>query len=177
VVIGTEPAPLDKFSEEKLSPVITIYKYSTFNEALEKIVGITNRCGRGHSMGIHTFKREYIERMGQEMLTSRITVRAPMAAANGGHAANGMPSTATLGCGTWGKNATTEKHPLAPLHQRDLGQRAQSRPRSSTRRRSSTACGPVRQVAQRSSHETLRISGQGKPLPPPASRCPRAGGP
>lgn len=108
VVIGTEPAPLDKFSEEKLSPVITIYKYSTFNEALEKIVGITNRCGRGHSMGIHTFKREYIERMGQEMLTSRITVRAPMAAANGGHAANGMPSTATLGCGTWGKNATTE---------------------------------------------------------------------
>jgi sulfoacetaldehyde dehydrogenase len=108
VVIGLEPAPLDKFSEEKLCPVLTLYKYATFDEALEKIVGITDRCGRGHSMGIHTFKREYIERMGREMLTSRISVRAPMAAANGGHATNGMPSTATLGCGTWGKNATTE---------------------------------------------------------------------
>ncbi len=108
VVIGVEPAPLDKFSEEKISPVITLYRYATFDEALEKIVGITNNCGRGHSMGIHTFKREYIERMGREMLTSRITVRAPMAAANGGHATNGMPSTATLGCGTWGGNSTTE---------------------------------------------------------------------
>jgi sulfoacetaldehyde dehydrogenase len=31
-----------------------------------------------------------------------------MAAANGGHATNHMPPTATLGCGTWGKNSTTE---------------------------------------------------------------------
>jgi sulfoacetaldehyde dehydrogenase len=31
-----------------------------------------------------------------------------MAAANGGHPFNRMPSTATLGCGTWGGNITTE---------------------------------------------------------------------
>jgi sulfoacetaldehyde dehydrogenase len=42
------------------------------------------------------------------MHTSRVTVRQPMAAANGGHPHNRMPSTATLGCGTWGGNITTE---------------------------------------------------------------------
>ncbi len=108
IVIGREPAASDQFCQEKISPVLTVYRYETFDEALEKIVGITNACGRGHSMGIHTYKREYIERMGETMLTSRITVRAPMAAANGGHATNGMPSTATLGCGTWGGTSTTE---------------------------------------------------------------------
>jgi len=108
VVEGEEPAVQDKFSDEKLSPVLTMFVYDTFDEALEKISSITNRYGRGHSMGIHTFKAEYIERMGRTMLTSRITVRQPMAAANGGHATNSMPPTATLGCGTWGKNSTTE---------------------------------------------------------------------
>lgn len=108
VVMGEEPAVQDKFSDEKMCVVLTVFVYETFDEALEKISAITNRYGRGHSMGIHTFNREYIERMGQTMLTSRITVRQPMAAANGGHAMNHMPPTATLGCGTWGKNSTTE---------------------------------------------------------------------
>jgi sulfoacetaldehyde dehydrogenase len=108
VVMGEEPAVLDKFADEKMSPVLTVFTYDTFDEALEKITSITNRYGRGHSMGIHTYRSDYIERMGQTMLTSRITVRQPMAAANGGHAMNFMPPTATLGCGTWGKNSTTE---------------------------------------------------------------------
>jgi len=108
VVMGEEPVAQDKFADEKMSPVLTVFSYNTFDEALEKISAITDRYGRGHSMGIHTYRSDYIERMGQTMLTSRITVRQPMAAANGGHAMNHMPPTATLGCGTWGKNSTTE---------------------------------------------------------------------
>lgn len=108
VVMGDEPAVEDKFADEKLSPVLTVFTYDGFDEALAKIASITDRYGRGHSMGIHTYRTDYIERMGQTMLTSRITVRQPMAAANGGHAMNYMPPTATLGCGTWGKNSTTE---------------------------------------------------------------------
>ena len=42
------------------------------------------------------------------MKTSRVTVRQPMSAGNGGHPFNRMPSTATLGCGTGGGNITTE---------------------------------------------------------------------
>jgi len=108
VVMGDEPAVQDKFADEKMSVVLTVFVYDTFDEALEKISAITGRYGRGHSMGIHTFRQDYIERMGQTMLTSRVTVRQPMAAANGGHAMNYMPPTATLGCGTWGRNSTTE---------------------------------------------------------------------
>jgi sulfoacetaldehyde dehydrogenase len=42
------------------------------------------------------------------MKSSRIVVRQPQAPANGGNFFNGMPSTVTLGCGTWGGNITTE---------------------------------------------------------------------
>jgi sulfoacetaldehyde dehydrogenase len=42
------------------------------------------------------------------MRTSRITVRQPTSAANGGYPRNRMPTSATLGCGTWGGNITTE---------------------------------------------------------------------
>ncbi len=108
LVEGTLPADLDIFSQEKLSPVLTLYPYEDFEKALEMYSRIARRCGYGHSVGIHTFKDEYIRRMGEILETSRVTVRQPMAAANGGHALNRMPSTTTLGCGTWGRNSTTE---------------------------------------------------------------------
>jgi sulfoacetaldehyde dehydrogenase len=78
------------------------------DQAIQTLKILTSRVGPGHSCGIHTFNRAYIERLGMEMHTSRITVRQPMSAANGGHPFNRMPSTATLGCGTWGGNITTE---------------------------------------------------------------------
>lgn len=108
LVEGTDPAELDIFSQEKISPVLTLYAYSDFEAALETYSRVARRCGYGHSAGIHTFNRAYIERMGELLETSRVTVRQPMAAANGGHAINRMPSTTTLGCGTWGRNSTTE---------------------------------------------------------------------
>lgn len=108
LVEGTMPAEMDIFSEEKISPVLTLYKYDTFDQALGMYSRIAKRCGYGHSVGLHSFKQEYIRRMGAELETARVTVRQPMCAANGGHATNRMPSTTTLGCGTWGRNSTTE---------------------------------------------------------------------
>lgn len=104
---GKDPQ-FDQFAEEKISPVLVAYRAKDINDAVRILKILVGRVGRGHSCGIHTFKREYIERLGNEMQTSRVTVRQPMAAANGGHPFNRMPSTATLGCGTWGGNITTE---------------------------------------------------------------------
>jgi len=42
------------------------------------------------------------------MRTSRIMVNQHQAAGNGGAFFNGMPSTVSLGCGSWGGNITTE---------------------------------------------------------------------
>ncbi len=108
LVEGREPIREDKFHDEKISPVLTVYKAQDFKDAYRILCELTSRVGRGHSCGIHTFKREYIEYLGTHMKTSRVTVRQPMSAGNGGHPFNRMPSTATLGCGTWGGNITTE---------------------------------------------------------------------
>ena len=108
LVEGSMPLEDDKFSEEKLSPVLTLFKYDKFAEGVEILTRLTDHCGTGHSCGIHTFNKEYIEHLGQNMRTSRIMVRQPQAAGNGGAFFNGMPSTVTLGCGTWGNNITTD---------------------------------------------------------------------
>jgi sulfoacetaldehyde dehydrogenase len=108
LIEGSHPANEDRFSGEKISPILTIWKYSQFDEGLSLLKQITDYAGRGHSCGIHTWKEEYIERLALEMQTSRIMVRQAQAPANGGNFFNGMPSTVTLGCGTWGGNITSE---------------------------------------------------------------------
>jgi sulfoacetaldehyde dehydrogenase len=108
MVRGELPVEEDLFTGEKISPVLTVWKYDAFTEGLKRLIEITDFAGTGHSCGIHTFNEDYIETLGLEMRTSRIMVRQPQAPANGGNFFNGMPSTVTLGCGTWGGNITTE---------------------------------------------------------------------
>lgn len=88
--------------------MLTLWRYGAFAEGVEILRRLTDNSGRGHSCGIHTFNRDYIDYLGEHMQTSRVIVRQPQAAANGGAFFNGMPSTVTLGCGTWGNNITTE---------------------------------------------------------------------
>ncbi|MBP7494688.1 MAG: aldehyde dehydrogenase family protein [Spirochaetales bacterium] len=108
VVEGTLPIQEDIFFQEKISPVLTILPCADFVDGLNRVEEITDFYGTGHSAGIFTHNREYIHRMGMRLRTSRIMVRQPMASGNGGTFFNGMPSTVTLGCGTWGGNITTE---------------------------------------------------------------------
>ena len=108
LVKGDMPLEDDLFAQEKLSPVLTVYEYDSFEEGVAILIRLTDNSGTGHSCGIHTFNKEHIQLLGQRMKTSRIMVRQPQAAANGGAFFNGMPSTVTMGCGTWGNNITTE---------------------------------------------------------------------
>ncbi len=108
IVEGTPDIESDKFFHEKISPVLTLLKCSNFEEGRAFVVRITDECGTGHSSGIFSFRKDYISRMGETMKSSRIMVRQPMVSGNGGAFFNGMPSTVTLGCGTWGGNITTE---------------------------------------------------------------------
>jgi len=108
LVEGSKNIENDFFSQEKLSPVLTVFEYQEFAEGYELLKRITDNNGTGHSCGIHTFNEEYISHLGNNMKSSRIMVNQPQAAANGGAFFNGMPSTVSLGCGTWGGNVTTE---------------------------------------------------------------------
>ncbi len=108
LVEGSKNIEEDFFSQEKLSPVLTIFKYQDFLEGYLILERLTDNYGTGHSCGIHTSNQEYINHLGLNMKSSRIMVNQPQAAANGGAFFNGMPSTVSLGCGTWGGNITTE---------------------------------------------------------------------
>lgn len=96
------------FSGEKLSLILTVYKYSGFTNALKRVEEILNFQGLGHSCGIHSVSDEHIEKLGAFAPVSRIMVRQSQSYGNSGNWNNGMPFTLSLGCGTWGGNITTE---------------------------------------------------------------------
>jgi sulfoacetaldehyde dehydrogenase len=97
-----------RFSSEKLSPVLAIFKYSGFDMALRMVSEILDVGGKGHSVGIASFDDAHIHRLATMAPVSRIMVRQPNVRGNAGSFTNGMPQTASLGCGTWGGNITSE---------------------------------------------------------------------
>ena len=97
-----------KFSGEKLSVVMALYKFKDFDEAMEKVTAIYNVGGKGHSCGIYSFDEARILRHAENAPVSRIMVRQPQSKANAGSFTNGMPMTSSLGCGVWGGNITNE---------------------------------------------------------------------
>ena len=108
MVMGEAIGPEDPFSGEKLSVVLTLWKYGAFEEAVDYVQNITAYSGAGHSCGIHTAREDRIHQLGEAARVSRIMVRQPQCYGNSGNYDNGMPITLTLGCGTWGNNITTE---------------------------------------------------------------------
>lgn len=107
MVMDTNPG-MGRFSGEKISPVLTLWKYKTFDEALDMVRKLHEYAGLGHSAGLYTSNQEYIHRAAAELKVSRVLVRQAHAPSAGGNIWNGMPSTVSLGCGTWGGNATNE---------------------------------------------------------------------
>lgn len=97
-----------RFSGEKLSPVLAIFKYSGFDNVLQMVADIFEVGGMGHSVGIASFDDEHIHRLALMAPVSRIMVRQPNVSGNAGSFTNGMPMTASLGCGTWGGNIISE---------------------------------------------------------------------
>jgi sulfoacetaldehyde dehydrogenase len=96
------------FSSEKLSPVLSIFKYSGFESALAMVKQIYEVGGKGHSCGIYSFDDEHIHKLAMVAPVSRIMVRQPQSKANAGAFNNGMPMTSSMGCGIWGGNITNE---------------------------------------------------------------------
>jgi sulfoacetaldehyde dehydrogenase len=96
------------FSSEKLSPVLSIFKYSGFPNALKMLTEIYKVGGRGHSCGIYSFNDDHIDQLARLMPVSRMMVRQPQSKANSGSFTNGMAMTSSMGCGVWGGNIINE---------------------------------------------------------------------
>jgi len=108
MVEGSKPGPEDSFTGEKLSVVLALWSYDTFEQAVGLIREITSFSGYGHSCGIHSTNDDHIRELAIKAPVSRMMVRQPQSHANSGNYDNGMPFSLTLGCGTWGNNITTE---------------------------------------------------------------------
>ena len=108
LVERTEIGRHEPFSSEKLSVVVAMFRYVGFDEALAKVRAVFEVGGKGHSCGIYSFDDDHIDRLARIAPVSRIMVRQPQSKANAGAFDNGMPMTSSLGCGTWGGNATSE---------------------------------------------------------------------
>ena len=60
MVIGEVVGKEDMFSGEKFSPVLTLWKYKDFDDAIALVRDITRYSGYGHSCGIHTTNDEHM---------------------------------------------------------------------------------------------------------------------
>jgi len=108
-VIGEGIGPEYPFSSEKLTTLMTIFKYEgEFENAISTMHSILNVGGKGHSVGIYSNDDEHIHRLALVAPVSRIMVRQPQSKANAGAFTNGMPMTSSMGCGTWGGNIVSE---------------------------------------------------------------------
>jgi sulfoacetaldehyde dehydrogenase len=109
IVVEEQGAGADyPFSGEKLSLVLTCYKYDAFDDAIVLVNAITGYSGSGHSCGIHSNDPDRILRLGLETKTSRVIVRQSHGVANSGSWSNGLAKTFSLGCGSWGGNSVSE---------------------------------------------------------------------
>lgn len=108
IVEETGFGPEFPFSGEKLSVIVTLYKYDQFDDAISLVNGIQAYSGAGHSCGIHSTDDDRILKYALETKTSRVAVRMPVGKSNAGNWNNGMPFTINLGCGSWGGNITSE---------------------------------------------------------------------
>jgi sulfoacetaldehyde dehydrogenase len=108
MVLGEAIGAEDMFSAEKLSPVLTVWKYKSFDEAISLVTRITRFSGYGHSCGIHSKNQDHIQELAMRARVSRIMVNQVQVYGNSGNYDNGMPVALTLGCGTWGGNMVSE---------------------------------------------------------------------
>jgi sulfoacetaldehyde dehydrogenase len=104
MVIGEKIGPQDRFSGEKISLVLTVWKWSDFDDMLDRLEKILKFSGEGHSASIHTENDERRVKLALRTNVGRVVCNMPHAHANSGGWNTGLPTTDTLGCGTWAGN-------------------------------------------------------------------------
>ncbi|WP_261810537.1 bifunctional acetaldehyde-CoA/alcohol dehydrogenase [Levilactobacillus humaensis] len=99
--------PKFPLSQEKLSPVISVYKAKDKADAFQICDDLLHFGGLGHTAGIHTTNDELATEFGIKMKASRVLVNTPSAIGGIGNLYNEMIPSLTLGTGSWGKNSVS----------------------------------------------------------------------
>ncbi|MEK5566835.1 aldehyde dehydrogenase family protein [Clostridioides difficile] len=108
VIEADGPGEEDIIAKEKMCPVISAYKYKSFEEGVAIAKANLNVEGKGHSVSIHSNTVKNIEYAGENIEVSRFVINQCCATSAGGSFFNGLAPTNTLGCGSWGNNSISE---------------------------------------------------------------------
>lgn len=100
--------PQFPLSREKLSPVIALYVVDDYKEGIRKCEQMTEFGGLGHSAVIHSENDQVIHEFSRKVRTGRLIVNSPSSQGAIGDLYNNYRPSLTLGCGTMGRNSTTQ---------------------------------------------------------------------
>ena len=113
-------------SNEILSPVLAFYECDDFQAALKRCIDINYHGGVGHTASIYSNDDERILAFSSLMNAGRIVVNTPSAQGGVGSLFNTLSPSLTLGCGTGGKNITTDN--ITARHLLNIQRIARRRP-------------------------------------------------
>lgn len=95
-------------SVEVLAPILAFYSASDYHTAINLCIDLNYLGGIGHSAGIYANDEKRIMEFSQLINAGRIVVNTPTSQGAVGGTYNKLMPSLTLGCGTGGKNITTE---------------------------------------------------------------------
>ncbi|KNY25719.1 bifunctional acetaldehyde-CoA/alcohol dehydrogenase [Pseudobacteroides cellulosolvens] len=102
-------------SREKLSPILAYYIVDSSEEGIRKAEQMVEFGGLGHSSVIHSNDEKIIEEFSKRLKSGRLIVNSPSTHGAIGDIYNTNTPSLTLGCGTYGKNSTTQNVSAANL--------------------------------------------------------------
>lgn len=95
-------------SQEILAPVLAFYETDDYESAIKLCIDLNYLGGIGHTAGIYANDEKRILEFSKIMNAGRIMVNTPSVQGAVGGIFNTLPTSLTLGCGSGGKNITTE---------------------------------------------------------------------
>ncbi len=109
IVIEAEQVdPQDLLSYEKLLPVVSLFTTIDGDAGIGIAQEILEIDGSGHTAIIYSRDAELVKQFGLAVPASRILVNAQGVQGSIGIVNTGLAPTLTLGCGTFGRNSTTD---------------------------------------------------------------------
>jgi acetaldehyde dehydrogenase/alcohol dehydrogenase len=95
-------------STEVLAPILAFYSAKDYNTAVNYCIDLNYLGGIGHTACIYANDQKRILEYSELLNAGRILVNTPSSQGAVGFFFNNLPPSLTLGCGTGGKNITTE---------------------------------------------------------------------
>lgn len=95
-------------SGEVLAPILAFYARPDMDQVLKTCIDLNYYAGIGHTASIYANDEKVIELFGNLMNAGRVLVNTPSSQGAVGGIFNTLLTSFTLGCGSGGKNITTE---------------------------------------------------------------------